>query len=128
MFLPYLISGTVMELSAMLVARIIFLCPGGALWNTRTCSSAVMVEWRGRTHHLYEAHWASTTVSLKIIFFVKTTKLNLRKQVLVIFIICNTARNKRLLHLLLSMMEEQYDHAKRLLVVDFFPCSLYNCR
>lgn len=65
MYSPYLMSGTVMELSAMFVASMIFLCPGGALWNTLTCSSAVIVEWSGRTHHLYEEHSSSPTFFLK---------------------------------------------------------------
>ena len=45
--LPYLISGTVIELSAMFVDRITFLKPLTGFSKTRACSSIVMVEWSG---------------------------------------------------------------------------------
>ena len=45
--LPYLISGTVIELSAMFVDRMILRNPSSGLWNTRDCSVTVIEEWRG---------------------------------------------------------------------------------
>jgi hypothetical protein len=46
-------SGTVMELSAIFVDKMIFLEPAGGGLKTDSCSSVVMVEWRGLTHHLW---------------------------------------------------------------------------
>ena len=44
-----MISGTVMELSAMLVAKMTFLFPSSGLRNTLDCSSDDMEEWRSKT-------------------------------------------------------------------------------
>ena len=44
-----MISGTVMELSAMLVAKMTFLFPSSGLRNTLDCSSDEMEEWRSKT-------------------------------------------------------------------------------
>jgi hypothetical protein len=52
LLLPYTMSGTVMELSAIFVDKMIFLKPAGGDLKTDSCSSVVMVEWRGLTHHL----------------------------------------------------------------------------
>ena len=51
---PNLMSGTVMELSAMLVARMTFLRPRSGARNTLCCSSSVTLECRGRTVRLGE--------------------------------------------------------------------------
>jgi hypothetical protein len=45
-------SGTVMELSAIFVDKMIFLEPGGGSLKTDDCSSVVMVECSGLTHQL----------------------------------------------------------------------------
>ena len=47
-----MISGTVMELSAMLVAKMTFLFPSSGLRNTLDCSSDDMEEWRSKTLNL----------------------------------------------------------------------------
>jgi len=50
--LPYNMSGTVIELSAIFVDKMIFLQPADGGLKTDSCSSVVMVEWRGLTHQL----------------------------------------------------------------------------
>lgn len=50
--LLYFTSGTVMELSAMLVETTILRLPGKAFLKTFLCSSIVKDEWRGRVSHL----------------------------------------------------------------------------
>jgi hypothetical protein len=50
--LPYTMSGSVTELSAIFVDKMIFLEPAGGGLKTDSCSSAVIVEWRGLTHQL----------------------------------------------------------------------------
>jgi hypothetical protein len=52
LLLPYTMSGTVMELSAIFVERMIFLKPSGGDLKTDCCSSVVMDECSGLTHHL----------------------------------------------------------------------------
>jgi hypothetical protein len=52
LLLPYTMSGNVMELSAIFVDKMIFLKPAGGSLKTDSCSSVVMVECRGLTHHL----------------------------------------------------------------------------
>ena len=47
-----MISGTVIELSAILVDKIIFRKPSGGFVNTHCCSSKVMVECNGYVAHL----------------------------------------------------------------------------
>ena len=44
-------SGTVRELSAMLVLRMIFLWLAGRMSKMAWCSSQGMLEWRGMQHH-----------------------------------------------------------------------------
>lgn len=51
-FLPNLTSVTVMELSAIFVDKIIFLCSAGAALNTHCCSSQVIDECNGSICHL----------------------------------------------------------------------------
>ena len=50
--LPYLTSGTVIELSARFVDKITFRSPGGGNSNTFNCSSAVMDECKGHNQSL----------------------------------------------------------------------------
>ena len=52
--IPYLMSGTVMELSAIFVARMTFLRPRSGARNALCCSSSVTLECRGRTVRLGE--------------------------------------------------------------------------
>ena len=52
--IPYLMSGTVMELSAMLVASMTFLRPLSGARKALCCSSSVTLECRGRTVRLGE--------------------------------------------------------------------------
>ena len=49
---PYLMSETVIELSAILVDKMTFLVSSRGLSNTLTCSSAVMLECNGKISSL----------------------------------------------------------------------------
>lgn len=44
-------SGTVKELSAMFVDKIILRCPGGGGWKTFRCSSKPIEECKGKIFH-----------------------------------------------------------------------------
>lgn len=51
--IPYTISGTVKELSAIFVDKMIFLVPGGGEKNTFRCSSVVSDECNGKICHFF---------------------------------------------------------------------------